>query len=321
MVQFNQFLVVNTIAFLLLQGSQRHPTANGSQLQEKVRVHVLQGNDQTCPYKEDRERARDTISAYVQNQLDFVIAPKLVSQNLPPKSCQVPEIGSKCGSVGWIRVAYLDMTDPAQSCPPPWTQFTSENKTVCLRSLNSHKSCDSVTYCSMGVKYTQVCGRIVGYQYGSTQAFLPHHTQGYPIDTYYIDGISVTHGQSPRKHIWSFASGWSEEDEAGPGRCPCGNSHPRYPFRFPPFVGNNYFCESGTNTKTAVEYSLYSDDPLWDGEGCGTGHSCECTLHNPPWFMANLTDSTTDDIEVRNCGDNDSNHGNVGIELIEIYIK
>ena len=31
------------------------------------------------------------------------------------------------------------------------------------------------------------------------------HKMGLGIDRYYVDGISLTHGQSPRQHIWSFA--------------------------------------------------------------------------------------------------------------------
>ena len=59
----------------------------------------------------------------------------------------------------------------------------------------------------------------------------------------------------------------------------------------------NYFCETGNYAGRI----LISDDPLWDGEGCGPGYSCECTLHSPPWFKVQLTNPTDDDIEVRSC--------------------
>ena len=163
--------------------------------------------------------------------------------------------------------------------------------------------------------YSQVCGRIIGYQYGNPHGFYPYYSSGYSIDTYYIDGISVTHGQSPCKHIWTFAAGWSEQDDTG--SCPCGS--PTSQATIPPYIGNNYFCETGTIP--GADFSTFYYDPLWDGEGCGPGHSCECTLHSPPWFTAQLNTSTTDDIEVRSCSYQSTARKNVGVELIELYIK
>ena len=167
-----------------------------------------------------------------------------------------------------------------------------------------------------GNEYSQVCGRIIGYQYGNPHGFYPYHSFGYSIDTYYIDGLSVTHGQSPRKHIWTFAAGYSEHDDLG--SCPCGS--PTRQGTIPPYIGNNYFCETGTISPASFN-TLYQNDPLWDGEGCGSGHSCECTLNSPPWFTTQLVDSTTDDIEVRSCSYEGTGGKNVGIELIELYVK
>ena len=35
------------------------------------------------------------------------------------------------------------------------------------------------------------------------------------------------------------------------------------------FISNDYFCESG-NPNNKFELKLYTQDPLWDGKGCGT---------------------------------------------------
>ena len=129
----------------------------------------------------------------------------------------------------------------------------------------------------------------------------------------YIDGISVTNGQSPQQHIWTFVAGYSEVDDYG--SCPCGN--PTRRATIPPYVGNNYFCETGA-ISSAQSSTFYPNDPLWDGEGCGPGHSCECELNSPPWFTANLTTTTTDDIEVRSCSYQSTNNKN---ELMELYVK
>ena len=163
--------------------------------------------------------------------------------------------------------------------------------------------------------YSQVCGHIIGYQHGGPHGFFPYHSQQYSIDTYYVDGVSVTHGQSPRQHIWTFAAGYSEVGDLG--SCPCGS--PTNQATLPPYIGDNYFCETGSIRSPLIQ--LYPNDPLWDGEGCGPGRSCECTLHSPPWFTAQLNTSTTDDIEVRICSYQGINGWIVGIELIELYIK
>jgi len=91
------------------------------------------------------------------------------------------------------------------------------------------------------------------------------------------------------------------------------------PVTSPSFVGNDYFCEAGDPPSTPSPVgNSYSNDPLWDGDGCKT--NC-CTFNNPPWFHNNLTSPTTDSIEVRLCADNIIADENFAIGLIEIYIK
>ena len=225
----------------------------------------------------------------------------------PPTNTTPPQSMTPCG-LGWRRVAFLNMTDPSESCPSPWTLFTSGSKRMCFRSNSTGASCDSVMFSVTGDKYSQVCGRIIGYQYGSLHGFWPYHSYTYSINTYYIDGLSITHGQSPRKHVWTFAAGWSEIDNGG--SCPC--SSPTDQATIPPYIGENYFCETGTMSSAGFN-TLYPDDPLWDGEGCGPGNRCECTLHSPPWFTAQLVSSTTDDIEVRSCSYHGTSYKNVGV--------
>ena len=225
-----------------------------------------------------------------------------------------PPVVTPCG-VGWTRIAYLNMTDPALNCPSPWTEFTSGNKRVCFKSSSSGSqgTCDSVIYSNTRAgEYSQVCGRIIGYQNGIAFGF--HGPRS--LEAYYINGISVTHGQQPRKHIWSFVVGWSEVDDSG--SCPCGS--PRRPSPIPSYVANNYFCETGTLVNENNN-QFFSNDSLWDGEGCGPGHSCECTLNSPPWFKMELSNATTDGIEVRNCVRWPTTESNIGIEVIELYVK
>ena len=86
----------------------------------------------------------------------------------------------------------------------------------------------------------------------------------------------------------------------------------------PHFIGNDYFCETGTETFPSGG-EFYSDDPLRDGEGCGPTSTC-CELGNPPWFCKLLPAPTSDDIEVKICCLDSIDGANIAIEQIEMYI-
>ena len=70
----------------------------------------------------------------------------------------------------------------------------------------------------------------------------------------------------------------------------------------PAFVGNDYFCATGNPGPGFITTKIYSEDPLWDGEGCGPTNAC-CQFNNPPWFCTTLPKPTTDDLELRICRD------------------
>ena len=59
----------------------------------------------------------------------------------------------------------------------------------------------------------------------------------------YIDDISITLG-SPRKYVWTFASGVSDTVSYTSHNCPCA-THPGPGASA--FVGNDYYCESGNS--------------------------------------------------------------------------
>ena len=161
-----------------------------------------------------------------------------------------------------------------------------------------------------------MCGRIRGYQFGATSAFYLY-TQG--INSYYVNGVSLTHGiPGRRQHIWTFAAGLTEGDSSHPTEeCPCDTAN--YD-RIPAFVGNDYFCESGLYSAWMYVASeiLYPDDVLWDGQNCTSTSTC-FQLNNPPWFTKNLPASTTDDIELKLCTNYDPASDDVPIELMQEY--
>ena len=230
-----------------------------------------------------------------------------------------------CNSTGgWTRVAYLNMTDPSQQCPSAWTLQThsSEPRRLCGRDSSS-ASCKSVTYSTLGMNYSHVCGRVIGYQSRAPDAFQNFASQ--TIEGYYVDGVSLTHGsRGSRQHIWTFAAGLVENN---PSRyplwsCPCADRATALSL-VPSFVGNDYFCES-RDPNSSPTRMLQPNDPLWDGQGCGAASCCELSYPpgvTPPWFCKPLPQATHDDIEVRICGDQEIANEDTPMELIEIYVN
>ena len=124
-----------------------------------------------------------------------------------------------CGGItgGWMRVAELDMTDTTTQCPDSLELRTSPLRTCRIR--NSGRACSSDMFSVDGVQYSKVCGRISAYQVGTTDAF--HNPN---IDSYYVDGVSLTYGSSPRQHIWTFVSAHDEDDQRPNSKCTCTNT-------------------------------------------------------------------------------------------------
>ena len=236
--------------------------------------------------------------------------------------CDMDRVCGCSSTGGWTRVAYLNMTDPSQQCPSAWTlqTRTSEPRRLCGKH-SSGRGCDSVTYSTLGINYSHVCGRVIAYQYGSTDAFA---NSASTIENDYVDGMSLTHGSpESRQHIWTFAAGIIENNRYPRNSCPCADRAAARSF-VPSFVGNDYFCESGNPTSTFSNTMIYTNDPLWDGQGCGAASCCELSYPpgvTPPWFCKQLPQTTSDDIEVRLCGDEGNTNEDTPVELIELYIN
>ena len=216
-------------------------------------------------------------------------------------------LSNQCGAGLWTRVAYLNMSDPMQSCPPAWRDRSANGVRVCGRPTHSRSQCCSTFYPTGGHSYTRVCGQVIGYQFGSPDGFRRSRSTYY-VNESYVDGISITHG-SPRSHIWTLTADRREIDNG----CPCEGGPSA-----PAFVGSNYYCESGYNGTGDPPYLLHTSDPLWDGEQCESEGSCCSTA---PWFTVDLVNATTDDIEVRICSNSADIEEDTPIQLFELYIQ
>ena len=226
-------------------------------------------------------------------------------------SLQAEVIRLHCGAGEWYRVAYLNMSDPSQQCPSTWREYNKSNQfRACGRPVSTVATCPSHFYPTHR-HYSKVCGRIIGIQVASPDAFRP----GQGINGVYIDGVSITYG-SPRNHIWTFAGSISEIT-TDINACPCDNSGGN---RSQSFVGNNYYCESG-NPNQEWEGLEFPNDKLWDGQQCSHEGTCCTGANTPPWFSMSFRSPASDDIEVRICGSQSTIDEDTPIELLEIYVQ
>ena len=227
--------------------------------------------------------------------------------------------GSNCdGTGGWTRVAYLNMTEPGAACPGELQQLTYNtiDHPLCGRRNSSSSGCSSTNFTSAGLNYTEVCGQVRGYQYGSPDAF---YTPSAGIESYYVDGISITHGQNPRHHIWTYAGGYQSQN-VDQWSCPCntGYNGGRNPGSY---VGNHYYCESGVPAGNGYQIILYPNDILWDGKQCDGYEGPCCNSSSLPWFYRRLNEQTRDDIEMRICAHEGTSIDDTPIDVVELYIR
>ena len=188
---------------------------------------------------------------------------------------------------------------------------------MCAMTINS-TGCSSAVLPAQGVQYSRVCGKIIGYQQKTPDAFYAYQFGGQQtIDSHYVDGVSITHGQ-PRKHIWTLVAALHEHNSRYVNVCPCTNSRNTQTATVPPFVGHDYFCDTGSANDH--QYIFFGDDPLWDGQGCGQYDTC-CSWNSPPWFMKQLSSPTTDNIEMRLCADQHRSDEDITFESVELYVQ
>ena len=227
-----------------------------------------------------------------------------------------------CGAGEWHRVAHLNMSNPTETCPPAWVEYTSDGIRACRRPNSPGGSCPGTVYPINDHMYSKVCGSVIGYQLGSTDAFARGAGTSiqFTIDQAYVDGISITHG-SPRNHIWSYAAGANEVQQRGPdcspNTCPCSGGPDS-----PPYVGNRYYCESAYQGSSCfIVNTFLPNDPIWDDQQCNNEGTCCTGTNTPPWFSVDLGNPTSDDIEVRICHNQDTSDEDSPVEFIELYIQ
>ena len=222
-------------------------------------------------------------------------------------------MGELCGQDGgWTRIAYLDMTE---NCPSGLQELITGGIRVCRRE-GTTGGCRSNIFQTNDISYSQICGKVVGYQKGTPDGV---HTNNNNINSAYLDGVSITRG-SPRQHVWSYIAGLSSNIFHQTSVCPC-NSNAHTNNKVQSFVGEDYYCESGTDSNPSHD-QVYSADPLWDGNNCPSVEAPCCTGTGLPWFFRDYGNATiTDYIELRVCGNGGYGNEDTPVQLYEIYVK
>ena len=185
----------------------------------------------------------------------------------------------------WRRIAYLSNNSSPVECPIGFELINDPNVPALCKRNPTGTRCSSVTYSTHGNSYSQVCGTIHGSYFGNPDGFDSHssirsRSANTPLNDNYVDGISLTHGSFSEHRIWTLTA---TVDFANPTDiCSvCASNKPIY-------VGMDYFCDVVKECN-----SNCSPRQIWD--------SGQCIGNNT--FYKNLTQSTSDDIEMRVCTD------------------
>ena len=223
------------------------------------------------------------------------------SDNSTRKVYCYPSGHTSCGEGVWMRIGYFDMGGNLAECPEPLERFAVNGRWYCRRTVTG--GCTSVHFSALGKDYTAVCGMVEGYQYGHMDSF-EHSSASKTPDDLYAEGISITHGSSPRRHLWTYAVGQNANPNprySPTDQCPCtteGSSR-----TLPTFLGNDYYCDSGNPNRSSISSAHLYLDRLWDNTGpsCVSGSTC-CDNPGQPWFKRKLAEPANEDVEMRWCG-------------------
>ena len=119
-----------------------------AQTLNSVDPQVIPGTESgACPSQEDRDAAQQNL----HNAASSILQQQFGS--------------ARCGPGEWYRVAYLNMSDPTQQCPPSLRLYSANGVRACGRPRSIGRfGCSSLTFASdSGRQYSKVCGQVIGY--------------------------------------------------------------------------------------------------------------------------------------------------------------
>jgi len=207
-----------------------------------------------------------------------------------------PVVNENRNSLRKVADLNVNVTGSSTQCP---RGFELQNTPFSCRANKTGAGCTSFTYSVRGIPYSYITGRIIARQYLTPDAFAPTvSSRNNTVEGNYVDGVSLTYGNNPRNHIWTFAAGLTWQNQTCDDRCQ------RYK---PSFVGNNFSCEIND---VCDSNAPSCGDPLWDGNQC----------YGPTTFYRELLEPTTENIEMRVCRDDDQTNEDILLTLVELYV-
>ena len=217
---------------------------------------------------------------------------------------------------GWINIADMDASYYSGECPEEWDKHEANGKYFC-QAPSAAPGCYSIYYpVPFGTSYNKTAGYVHGYQKGTTDGF--QGSQYYGISGPYVDGVSITLGSPDnRKHIWTYAIGYSKDGSYPNKNCPCSVTPGPDP---PSFVGEHYYCHSGGPIYPSSS-SYYTNAPLWQGTGCTHSKDNCCANFGMPYFYREFFFNQHESIEVRICSNEGYSQEAVLIDKILLYVK
>ena len=221
-------------------------------------------------------------------------------------------LGSQNG--GWTRIAQFDLSIHGTKCPDPWILADVDGKSYC-RVPTDNSGCSSVIY-HITEYYNMTRGLVRGYQRGTPDGFALSRDENAGINDPYVDGVSITIGSNPRRHVWTYAAGLTSMGNYPNNNCPCAVTPGPDP---PSFVGKNYYCSSGSPNFPAHDH-LCADIPLWQGTNCTDAKDNCCGNVGLPWFYREFPTYQHEDFEVRICYNQGYSDESIFIDKLELYI-
>ena len=214
------------------------------------------------------------------------------------KYCSINTAFSCSGVSGnWRRIAYLNTNENPVSCPGNFeVRGYIFNPPLCRRT-NPNKGCSSVIYPSNSMSYSQVCGTVRVHPEGIPDGFDTFNDR-----SIYVDGVYFTYGHSSnRNHIWTYTAAiTAERNTRG-----CDQCNYLKPSDIP---GTNFTC---TNAHCSDHTNCFINT-LWGDE------AQQCFGNET--FYRQLSESTTDNIEMRVCRDQRRDDEDILISFVEIFV-
>ena len=92
----------------------------------------------------------------------------------------------------------------------------------------------------------------------------------------------------------------------------------------PTLAATTIYCKTGAHVYTCCRnpnrYHFYLNNILWDGQLCVAEEAPCCTHTNMLWFVKTLSETTTEDIELRACADQMVTNEDIPLQVIDLFV-